>query len=176
MKILIGSKNPVKIGGAKLAFENYFDDVLVEGVSVSSNISSQPFNEEILQGARNRVKNLIDYAKENDIDADFFVSIESGITNSLGFWVNLNVAVVVDKNGYESIGTSEGFPIPKRYIEEIKNTELGVIMDRLSGTENIKQKFGGVWVLTKKLTREDLTCHAFIMALTQFVNGENWKD
>ena len=176
MKVLIGSKNPVKVSGAKLAFENYFNDVEIEGVSVKSNVAEQPFDDEILIGARNRVKNLIEYAKENNINADYFVAIESGITKNLGFWVNLNIAVIVDKNGYESIGTSEGFPIPTRYIAEIKNTELGAVMDKLSNTENVKQKFGGVYVLTKKLTREDLTTHAFIMALTQFTNGKVWRD
>ena len=176
MKILIGSKNPVKISGAKLAFENYFDDVEVIGINADSMVSSQPFDEEILLGARNRVKNLIEYAKNNNIEADYYCAVESGITKNLGFWLNLNIAVITDNNGYESIGTSEGFPIPKRYIEEIRATELGSVMDKLSNTENVKQKFGGVYVLTRKLTREDLTSHAFTMALTQFVNGDNWKD
>ena len=176
MKILVGSKNPVKISGAKLAFSNYFENIDIEGVSVSSDVSSQPFDDEILQGARNRVKNLIEYAKNNSIDADYFCSIESGITNKFGFYMNFNIAVIVDKNGYESIGTSEGFPIPERYIDEIKNTEFGAFMDKFANTNNIKQNFGGVYVLTRKLTREDLTTHAFTMALTQFVNGENWKN
>lgn len=176
MKILIGSKNPVKIQGAKLAFEQYFDDVEVIGISVKSNVSEQPFDDEILLGARNRVQNLKNYAYENNIDADYYVSIESGITGKLGFWINTNFALVVDKSGYESIGISEGFPIPNKYIEEIRQSELGTVMDRLSNVDNVKQKFGGVYVLTKQLTREDLTKHAFTMALTQFINGEKWRD
>ena len=62
MKILIGTKNPGKIEGAKQAFEKYFDNVEIEGVQVSSNVGDQPINEEILQGAKNRVKNLKKYA------------------------------------------------------------------------------------------------------------------
>ena len=42
MKILIGTKNPGKI----------------EGRPVNSNVGDQPINEEILQGAKNRVKNI----------------------------------------------------------------------------------------------------------------------
>lgn len=175
MKVLVGSKNPVKISGAKIAFENYFKDFQIEGVAVDSDVSSQPFDDEILKGARNRVKNLIAYAKDNKIEADYFCSIESGITNKFGFFMNFNIAVIVDKNGYESIGTSEGFPIPERYIEEIKNSEFGTFMDKFAKTDNIKQKQGGVYILTRKLTREELTCHAFMMALTQFINGDDWK-
>lgn len=176
MKILIGSKNPVKINGAKRAFERYYKDCEVIGVAVSSEVPEQPFNDDILLGARNRVKNLKQYALENNIEADFFVSIEAGITDKFGFWLNINFAVVADNKGYESIGTSEGFPIPKKHIEEIKKADLGAVMDKISNIENVKQKFGGVYVLTREITREDLTAHAFIMALTQFVNGEVWKD
>ena len=63
MKILIGTKNPGKIEGAKQAFEKYFDKVEIEGISVDSNVGDQPVNEEILQGAKNRVKNLKKYEK-----------------------------------------------------------------------------------------------------------------
>lgn len=58
MKILIGTKNPGKIQGAKEAFEKYFDNIEIEGIDVSSEVSDQPVNKEILKGARNRVKNL----------------------------------------------------------------------------------------------------------------------
>ena len=58
MKVLIGTKNPGKIEGARQAFEKYFDSVEIEGISVESEVGNQPFNEEILQGAKNRVKNF----------------------------------------------------------------------------------------------------------------------
>ena len=47
MKILMGTKNPGKIEGAKQAFEKYFDNVEIEGISVDSEVGDQPFNEEI---------------------------------------------------------------------------------------------------------------------------------
>ena len=120
----MGTKNPGKIEGAKQAFEKYFDNVEIEGISVDSEVGDQPFNEEILQGAKNRVKNLKKYAKENKLDIDFYVSSEAGITNSLGEWIDINCVVIEDSKGFQSIGTSQGFPIPEKYIEEIKQTEL----------------------------------------------------
>lgn len=71
MKILMGTKNPGKIEGAKKAFEEYFENVDIEGVSVPSEVPDQPVNEEIFVGAKNRVKNLKKYAIENNIEADF---------------------------------------------------------------------------------------------------------
>ena len=65
MKVLIGTKNPGKIEGAKRAFENYFDNVEVVGIKVSSDVSEQPVGTETYQGAKNRVKNLKEFAKAN---------------------------------------------------------------------------------------------------------------
>ena len=38
MKILIGTKNPGKIEGAKRALSNYFDNIEIEGIPVESNV------------------------------------------------------------------------------------------------------------------------------------------
>ena len=64
MKILIGTKNPGKIQGAKEAFEKYFENVQIEGIPVSSDVNAQPINKEIFQGAQNRVKNLKNMQKK----------------------------------------------------------------------------------------------------------------
>ncbi len=64
MKILIGTKNPGKIEGATEALKNYSDNFEIEGISVSSDVGEEPVNNEIYEGARNRVNNLMNYAKE----------------------------------------------------------------------------------------------------------------
>ena len=128
MKILIGTKNLGKIEGAKQAFERYFDNVEIEGIPVNSDVGDQPINEEILKGAKNRVKNLKEYAVNNNIEADFYISSEAGITNFLGEWIDINAVVIEDSKGFQSVGTSQGFPIPDKYIDEIKETELGKVI------------------------------------------------
>ena len=114
MKVLIATKNPGKIEGAKRAFSKYFENVEIEGISVSSDVGEEPVNDEILQGAQNRVKNLKEYAKENNIEADFFISVESGITNKLGKWIIINNADIESKDGLESIGTCPRFSRPRK--------------------------------------------------------------
>ena len=164
MKILIGTKNPGKIEGAKQAFEKYFDKVEIEGIPVDSNVGDQPVNEEILQGAKNRVKNLKKYAKNNNIEADFYISSEAGITNLLGEWIDINAVVVEDAKGFQSVGTSQGFPIPDKYINEIKETELGKVMDKIFNIKESGKGKGGISFLTRdEITRIDLTKNAFIM-------------
>ena len=176
MKILMGTKNPGKIEGARQAFEKYFDSVEIEGISVESNVGAQPVNEEILQGAKNRIKNLKKYANTNNIKADFYIASEAGITNLLGEWIVINAVIIEDSKGFQSIGTSQGFPIPDKYIEEIKQTELGKVMDRLFSGKELGKGKGGISFLTKdEITRIDLTRNAFIMALTRFINEDIWK-
>lgn len=176
MKILIGTKNPGKIQGAKEAFEKYFENVEIEGIDVSSDVADQPVNEEILQGARNRVKNLKKYATENQIEADFYIASEGGITNSLGEWIDINCVVVEDKQNFQSMGISQGFPIPNKYIDEIRETELGTVMDKLFSGKDLKKGKGGINYLTKgEVTRIDLVRNAFIMALTRHINENIWR-
>ena len=176
MKILMGTKNPGKIEGARQAFETYFDSVEIEGISVESNVGAQPVNEEILQGAKNRIKNLKKYANTNNIKADFYIASEAGITNLLGEWIDINAAVIEDANGYQSIGISQGFPIPDKYVDEIKKTELGKVMDKIFSEKELGKGKGGISYLTKKeVSRIDLTKNAFIMALTKHINGDIWR-
>ena len=52
MKVLVATKNQGKIEGAKRALENYFDNVEIQGISVESNVSEQPVNDEIYNGAK----------------------------------------------------------------------------------------------------------------------------
>lgn len=176
MKILMGTKNPGKLEGAKQAFEKYFKDVEIEGIAVSSDVGNQPVNEEILQGAKNRVKNLREYAKENNIDADYYVSSEAGITNLLGDWIDFNAAVIENKDGFQSVGMSQGFQIPNKYIDDIVKTELGKVMDSIFKGNELNKGKGGISYLTHdEISRIDLTRNAFIMALISHTNGELWK-
>lgn len=176
MKILMGTKNPGKMEGAKQAFSRYFENVEIEGIAVESEVGAQPVNTEIMQGAKNRVKNLKKWAQENQIKADFYIASEAGITNSLGEWMDFNIAVVENFDGEQSVGSSAGFLIPDKYVDEIIQTELGKVMDRIFKGTNLSKQNGGIGNLThNEISRIDLTRQAFIMALIKFINGEIWK-
>lgn len=172
----MGTKNPGKIEGARQAFEKYFENVEIEGVLAKSEVSEQPVNEEILQGAKNRVKNVKLYAKENKIEADYFIASEAGITDLLGEWVDVNAVIVENAEGLQSVGISQAFPIPDKYIEEIREKDLGKLMDKLFRGDELNKRDGGISILTRgEISRIDLTRNAFIMALTKYLNGEVWR-
>ena len=176
MKILIATKNPGKIEGAKQAFEKYFENVEIEGVPVDSEVGNQPINEDIFMGAKNRVKNLKKYAKENNIEADYYTASEAGIIKFGEEWIDINTVVIEDKSGVQTVGTSQGFQVPEKYMDEIKATELGTVMDKVLNGKELSKGKGGISILTKDvISRIDLTKNAFIMALIGHINGEIWR-
>ena len=81
MKVLIGTKNPGKIEGAERALSKYFNNFELIGVKVESDVADQPVGIETYNGAVNRVNNLVKYAQENNVQADMFMSVESGLTS-----------------------------------------------------------------------------------------------
>ncbi len=177
MKILIATKNQGKIEGATRALQNYFEDIEIIGIPVKSDVSEQPVNDEIYNGAKNRVKNLKKYAKENNIVADLYLSIESGINNSLGRWMITNIAIIEDNNNFESYGTSPSFPVPDRLVQDIIETDLSQVMNTIFEKDKERHnKGGGIQLLThNKISRIDLTEMAFIMALTKYINEDKWR-
>ena len=177
MKVLIATKNQGKIEGAKKALENYFENVEIEGIPVNSDVPDQPVNKEIYIGAKNRVKNLKEYAKNNNIKADLFLGIESGINDLLGRWMITNIAVIEDNENFESYGTSPSFPVPERLVNDIISTDLSKVIDKIfEKDEERHNKGGGIQLLTKNIvTRIDLTELAFTMALTKYINKEKWN-
>ncbi len=177
MKVLVATKNKGKIEGAKRALENYFNNIEIIGIPVKSDVSEQLVNDEIYNGAKNRVKNLKKYAKENNIVADLYLGVESGITNSLGRWMITNIAVIEDNNNFESYGTSPSFPVPDRLVQDVIDTDLSQVMNTIfEKDEERHNKGGGIQLLThNKISRIDLTEMAFVMGLTKYINEDEWR-
>ena len=86
MKILVGSKNPVKLKAVEETFGLYYDSIEVIGLNVESNVSDQPINDETYKGAENRARSLSILNIEKNLCADFFVGIEGGISKVYGNW------------------------------------------------------------------------------------------
>lgn len=176
MKVLIGTQNPGKIKGAKIALERYFENVEIQGIKVASDVGEQPVGVETYHGALNRVNHLMQYAKDHQIDADYFMAVESGLVSELGFWSIINIAVIKNAKGEIGRGTSAGFPVPEKYVPTIKRETLGTVMDNLFHETDLRSSTGGIGLLTREvITRVDLTTQAFLMALTPFIN-QAWHD
>ena len=170
MKIVVASKNPVKINATRLGFETYFEIDSVEGINVDSGVSDQPMSDaETLEGARKRAEN----AKKSQPVADFWVGIEGGIEPKEKALSAFAWIVVLGKsvNG-ESRTTS--FLLPPQVASLIeKGYELGVANDMIFNKNNSKQKAGAVGILTNnKINRTQLYTQAVQLALVPVINEE----
>ena len=172
LKIVVTSKNPVKIEATKLGFEKMFPDIEyeVETLSVSSDVSDQPkSSKETYQGALNRVNNAAQVA-----EADYYIGIEGGIEDSERGMEVLAWIVIRSQDGKYGAGRTTSFYLPesvRKIIHEGK--ELGDACDLIFNESNMKQKEGTVGILTaNNITRTKYYIDPVIMALIPFKNPD----
>ncbi len=170
MLVVVGSRNPAKVKGTALAFRSAFKGVRVRGMDAPSKVGSQPLGwDRTLLGATNRAQTAI-----QKTGADFGVGIEAGIVSLDDEHVNLQLAVVIDRKGRYSIGSSAGFMIPGRFAKEMHSggLELEHFAKELTGAEKILEQHGVVYHLTKrKVSRVDMTEQCVTMALVPWLNA-----
>ena len=166
-KVLIASRNPVKINATKKAFEEVFNDRFeFEGVSAESLVSDQPMsNDETLKGANNRLQNI------QHLEADYLVSIEGGVDLLDNNYEAFAWIIISDKNKIGKAKTAT-FPLPSKISHLIKEGyELGDADDMVFKRSNSKQKNGAIGILTDNLIdRTEYYYHAIILALIPFIN------
>ena len=172
IKLIVASRNPVKIECAEKGFSRVFpkSKILARGIAVASGVADQPMTDaETLEGAKNRAEN----AKASEPEADFWIGIEGGIaepssTMEAFAWVYI---ISKDRNGK---ARTASFDLPPK-IQALINQgiELGVADDMVFDRSNSKQKSGAVGILTHDLiNRAQYYEPAVILALIPFVNTE----
>ena len=176
MRIIVSSKNPVKIAACKAAFEWAFTDASHEiiAVSVPSGVNEQPASdEESRTGANNRVKN----ARQQYPNADFWVGLEGGLEWVGGEPLASAWMVIADANGKVGQARTPTLPLPPAVKQLLlQGFELGEANDRVFATQHSKQAGGAFGLLTNNLlTRESVYTQALILALLPFKH-ELWND
>jgi len=172
-KVIVGSKNPVKVDAVRQGFEKMFPDenFEVSGFEVASGVNDQPMgDEETFLGAKNRATK----ARELFPDADFWVGLEGGNIAHTAFEMEAMAwMVVLDKIKMGKARTA-GFYLPQKTITLInQGYELGHADEIVFGTKNSKQKMGSTGLLTDNaLTRTEFYVQAIILALIPFLKTD----
>ncbi len=172
-KVIISSKNPVKIDAVKHSFEEMFphETFNFEGVSVPSGVSDQPLGEdETFTGAENRATN----ASKEMPDADYWVGIEGGCEKLHDGMVVYAWMVIHGKYDAEvKVGKarSSTFFLPNEVMKLVdEGLELGDADDKVFKRSNSKQQNGAVGILTgDAITRRDYYVQALKLALIPFL-------
>lgn len=172
MKIIVASKNPVKINATLEAFQQVFqnEQLDIASISVPSEVSEQPMtSQETLDGARNRVRN----AQKELPYGDYWVGIEGGIDETKDGMTAFAWVYILSKTRTGQSQTST-FYLPPRVTELIhQGVELGHANDQVFGERNSKQKGGAVGSLTGGiLGRTEYYVQAVVLALIPFLNPD----
>ncbi|HOJ36917.1 MAG TPA: inosine/xanthosine triphosphatase [Ignavibacteriales bacterium] len=176
IKLVVGSKNPVKVNAVKKGFQKVFPDTQFEiiGIDVPSNVSEQPMtNEETLQGAINRALNC----KKSNPDANYYFGIEGGVdilNNQMEVFAWI---YIVDNQGNHGLSRTASFFLPPSIQKLIlQGMELGHADDLVFQRKNSKQQNGAVGMLTNNLIdRTKYYEEAVILALIPFINKELYQ-
>jgi len=171
-KVIIGSRNPVKIEAVRQAFERVFParTFMFEGVNIPSGVSDQPMTDaETRAGARNRAE----AARRERPRADYWVGQEGGLEAHddqlhAFAWMVVRSA---ERMGEARTGT---FMLPPPIAELVRGgMELGDADDQVFGLTNSKQEDGAVGLLTHRMiTRTAYYREALILALIPFVQPD----
>jgi inosine/xanthosine triphosphatase len=172
MRVVVASKNPVKIGAAREAFATVFPGASfdVSGIEVDSGVGNQPDSDaETREGARARALRASDAVP----DADFWVGLEGGVDVFDDQLMAFAWMAVKGRKGDVSEARSATLPLPpavKKLVDA--GMELGEANDRVFSTVNSKQGGGAYGLLTDgRYTRESIYAQTLVIALTPFVNA-----
>ena len=173
--VVVGSTNKSKLLGVKRAWR-LFEDAEVIGVEVEKAVSPQPVGwREVFYGSLQRALKASDIVK----NAKYYVGVEAGLVPAPmpSGLMEIQVAVVVDRRGRVSVGTSSGFEIPYKMIDEVLSLrELGDVASEVLRRREIKEKLGIIGYLTRGIvTRVDLTFQATLNALLPRINARAYS-
>ena len=171
MRIVVASRNPVKVNATREAFTAQFpgQNLAIQSVDVDSGAGDQPDSDAATrQGARNRAIR----ASEAIADADYWVGLEGGIEVLDEQLMAFAWMAIRGSSGAIGEARSPTLPLPPAIKELIdQGLELGEANDRVFATVNSKQGGGAYGLLTDGLyTRESIYTQTLIIALIPFVN------
>ncbi len=117
MIIGLTSENNLKLNAVITAYSFINEPFKVVGYSADSGVGEQPVNEQTLLGARNRIADV----KSRVEGLDRIISIENGIFQENGEWLDKAVVVIYDLNhNKEFIDYSDSVIFPGVYVEKAR--------------------------------------------------------
>ncbi len=174
--VAVGSSNPVKLEGVKRVFTWFFGEAKV--LSAAYNGPRQPVGvDQTLGGAYHRAKHSL----ETYPSAHYGVGVEAGIIPiprldpEAATHLNTQYAVIIHRSGKVGVGSSSGFQVPSKVIEDILQSgkELDESFSERYGYKSLGETVGVVHSLTKGYTdRYRLVEQCVSLALIPFLNSE----
>jgi len=170
MKVHVGTRNTLKVRAVRAAFAAVFGDESLDvvAVAIEGGVSSQPFDDEVVQGAICRARGAL-------TGADYGVGIEAGLVRFPGYddYLSVQFCAVLDRTGKLTVGHGPGYALPQAVLDRLMNgSTLNREMSRRSGIPEIKEKEGAIGILSGgRIDRFSITREAVVMALIPRIAG-----
>jgi inosine/xanthosine triphosphatase len=154
----------------------------VAGFEVESGVSHTPVSrEELMQGARQRVRALQQSLRAGDLFADFTIGLEGGLDVVKGNGLNrvfLESWAYVSDGSRGHYGCSGSIELPEALSDEVlsRGTELSVAIDQFAGSVGIRDGQGAWGVLSRNLiSRQESFRLAVLAAFAPFYNAKLYR-
>lgn len=164
MKIIIGSKNPAKVGAVKNLFTQ--ENIEFIPLDIPSGVNDQPFSdEETIQGAINRAVTALEIGK-----GDIGIGLEGGVQETSQGLMLCNWGALATTDFEPLIAGGARVLLPDEIAERLRaGEELGPVMDEYAKKENIRKNEGAIGIFTNgKLNRGEMFTHIMSMLVGQY--------
>ncbi len=112
MDIIVTSESELKVRSCRLAFAGC-EGANIIPCKVPSGVNEQPFDDETLTGAFNRIRN----ARVVHPGADYYYSVENGIFNEAGRYIDRAVVAIARGDEDPQYTLSDGVEFPAAAVE-----------------------------------------------------------
>lgn len=169
MKIIVGSKNKVKVEAVAEILKDYphLSHADVEGAEADSGVSAQPKSlDETIKGAMNRARTVFS-------NCDYSIGLESGlmeVPHTKGGYMDLCVCAIYDGTEFH-LGLSSAWEFPDKAITDLMvngGMDMSQAINKAGLTKNpaIGSEEGAIGILTKgRMDRKEYTKQALRTAL-----------
>jgi inosine/xanthosine triphosphatase len=165
MKIIIGSKNPVKVKAVKQA--SHGEQYEYKIMDVSSGVSEQPFSDqETITGAINRAENAL-----SEGQGQIGIGLEGGVHETEHGLFLCNWGALASIGESPIVAGGARILLPLVVANRLRNGEkLGPVMDDYVQKQNISINEGAIGVFTNGLmNRTDMFTHITQLLLGQYL-------
>ena len=187
--IAVGSERAAKVLAVRASIariagiDSSWKDINVVARAVETNIPAMPLTDwQLMQGARERALAVRDLLQARRLEAELYVGLEGGFHSISieGEWHTFlrGWAFATDgKKGH--FGSSPSISVPDLLVKKVieGRSELGLVIDEVSGKRDVRSREGAWGVLSRDLVTRSMSFElALIAAFAPFYNAQMYTD
>jgi non-canonical (house-cleaning) NTP pyrophosphatase len=172
-KIVLTSKNPVKISAVKNIVEQLFLDTYFEYIPLDLDAkNAELFGKQQILAF---MKNSLSSAREAISDAEYYVCMQGGMEDSGDEMHETAYVMVSDSSGRSEVSGCSTFRVPTQVANEVRNgKDFAKSVDEFFKVQNTKTTGGFVSILTNGIVnKESHYSQPFAIAISTLIQ-KSW--